>query len=84
MTWQAINLALCPCCDFDVSQVVPVADGFRVICDAERGGCGAEGGLAQTEPGAVGLWNGKYPTPGALVLTQAARARYLASMEVLL
>ena len=76
MTWQLIKLALCPSCDFDVARVAPVADGFRVICDPERGGCGAEGGFAQTEPGAVGLWNGHYqPTPAARALTAAALRR---------
>ena len=75
MTWQSVNLALCPCCDFDVAQVAPVADGFRVICDPERGGCGAEGGTAKTEPGAIGLWNSDYPSPGAVALTKAALRR---------
>lgn len=78
MSWQAINLALCPCCDFDVARVAPVADGFRVICDLERGGCGAEGGSAKTEPGAIGLWNGSYPSPGAIALTNAAQRRAVA------
>lgn len=75
MSWQAVNLALCPCCDFDVARVAPVADGFRVICDPERGGCGAEGAVAKTEPGAVGLWNGHLPSPGARALTAAALNR---------
>jgi hypothetical protein len=75
MTWQPINLALCPFCDFDVARASQVADGFRVICDLERGGCGAEGGVALTVPGAVGLWNGNLPRAGALALTSAAAKR---------
>lgn len=75
MSWQAVNMALCPCCDFDVARVVPVADGFRVICDPERGGCSAEGAVAKTEPGAVGQWNTNHPSPAAVALTLAALKR---------
>jgi hypothetical protein len=75
MSWQPINLAVCPCCGFDVARIAPASDGFRVICDMERGGCGAEGGSAKTEPGAVGLWNNDLPSPGAVALTYAALKR---------
>lgn len=75
MSRETVYLALCPCCDFDVAHTMPVADGWAVICDPELNGCGATGGAAKTQAGAICLWNGHYAAPIDAVLTRAALSR---------
>lgn len=69
------GFAICAYCGGDVAALVPVTDGFRVICEPARGGCAAESHPARSELGAVGAWNRDFPTPGAIALTAAALRR---------
>jgi hypothetical protein len=57
MTLQPIRLNICACCGFDVARIRPAPCGFRVSCDPESGGCGAESDHALTEAEAVARWN---------------------------
>lgn len=72
MSWQPVRMSLCACCGFDVARVVPAPDGFRGLCDPERGGCGAETDHALTEAEAVARWNN---TDHAAALLRAAEVR---------
>ena len=53
----------CPFCAFQSPFVTSSIragirpDGFVVICDFEEGGCGASGGVRNSEDEAVDAWN---------------------------
>lgn len=65
MSWHMINSAVCPCCGRDVARCLPAPDGYRVICDPELMGCGAEGAAGDTETEALTIWNaGLYASAG--------------------
>jgi hypothetical protein len=74
MIMRSVFVAVCPVCGYDVARVLAAVGGFRVICDPEGNGCGAEGCLAPSEGEAVALWN-RCPSPGARALTDAAKRR---------
>ncbi len=75
MSFVRVFVAVCPYCGFDVAHTMPAADGFRVICAPDLGGCGAESNKSDTEAGAVAQWN-KCPVSGG-VLDTASRLRFL-------
>lgn len=57
MSEVSLYARACPCCGRDVARVQPAADGFRMICDPDVAGCGAESALGDTEAEALNLWN---------------------------
>ena len=60
-----MQAAVCPCCGRDVARVTRAPDGWRMICDPDRNGCGAEGAVGDTEPEAMIIWNaGLYASAG--------------------
>lgn len=64
-----LPLGACPICGRDLGRVFAVHGGFKVSCDPDRGGCGAEAALGLTYGEAVHWWN-----VGALRYTVSARA----------
>lgn len=66
----------CPICGSGLSRIIRATDGFRVACDSDMGGCGAESALGTTQEEAVRLWN-RWPTPGARALIERAARRFL-------
>jgi hypothetical protein len=65
MSFITLQAAICPCCGRDVARVTAAANGFRMICDPDRNGCGAEGAVGNTEAEGLNIWNaGLYASAG--------------------
>lgn len=65
MSMLTLYASVCPCCGRDVARITQAADGFRMICDPELNGCGAEGSVGDTESEALTIWNaGLYASAG--------------------
>lgn len=77
MIWRQIYLRPCDCCGRDVARVFPCADGWKVSCDMDAGGCGADVQAAASEALAVDRWN-NVPSPAAQALVVAAARRAMA------
>lgn len=80
MTLLSVQTRRCECCGYDVARLDRVPIGFRVICDPEKGGCGAFSAAAASEAAAVDKWNLRFDPcpgqqPGAAALVQAAARR---------
>ena len=71
------KVAACAYCGRDLTRIYSAVGGFRVMCDPEQGGCGAESNTGATEALAVAEWN-RCPTPAARALVAAAARRAMA------
>lgn len=74
MSIRPIFVAVCPFCGYDVARAVAAESGWRVVCDPECSGCGAQTAVRPTEGEAVTSWN-RRPSPGAIALREAAKRR---------
>ena len=65
--------AACPwCASTDDAEVVKFGCSWAIVCD----GCGAQGPHADTEAGAIELWNGR-PPPAAFAALEAEGAELM-------
>ncbi len=76
MTQPDFIMGACPYCGCELGRIIHATDGFRVACDSDAGGCGAEAALGRTQADAVFHWN-RCPSPGARSLVAAAARRVL-------
>lgn len=76
-----MTLGLCPICGRHLARCHVASGGFKVSCDPDRGGCGAEAALGLTSDEAVQWWNAgalrHTSSPGARALVESAARRLL-------
>lgn len=77
MSFKPVWLNVCSC-KYDVAELRDGPGGWRVVCDPELGGCGAEGGAEASPALAVATWNGGGGSAAGLALTAAAARRAMA------
>lgn len=72
---STLTLGRCPVCGKHLARVFRVTDGFKVSCDPDQGGCGAEAARGVTPGDAADRWNGARNAVLAFHLIAAAKRR---------